>query len=55
MKIRKIKKAIKKIDDPRFQRMTLMSLKKIEVWSKMDHKNSKSNIKILTKKFLYKR
>lgn len=51
MNIRKTKKAIKKINDVRFQRIALSSLKMIRQWSRIIHVNSKSNMKILTRNF----
>jgi len=51
MNIRKIKKSIKKLDDIRFKKIALTSLKKIKQWSKIDHNNSKSNMKILQSNF----
>lgn len=52
MKIRKIKKEIKKTGDKRFIRMAMHSLKLLLKWSKIDHRNSKSNMKILQENFL---
>jgi hypothetical protein len=46
-----MKKTIKKIDDERFKRIALMSLKKMKQWSNIDHPNSKRNIKILKGNF----
>ena len=51
MNIRKMKKAIKKLDDERFKKIALTSLKKIKQWSKIDHPNSKNNMKILQGNF----
>ena len=51
MNRRKIKKAIKKVDDTRFVRLALKDLKLIRTWEKLKHKNSKSNMMILTKNF----
>lgn len=51
MKLRKMKKQAKKLDDARLKRIALMSLRKIKTWSKIDHHNSNSNMKILTKNF----
>ena len=51
MNRRKIKKAIKKVDDTRFVRLALKDLKLIRTWDKLKHKNSKSNMMILTKNF----
>lgn len=51
MKRRKIKKAIKKVDDAKFQKIALSSLKLIHVWEKKNHRNSKSNMRILTNNF----
>ncbi len=52
MKIRKIKKEVKKLDDEIFKKEALEWLKKIKVWSNYNHVNSKSNMKILTKNFM---
>ena len=46
-----MKKAIKKLDDERFKKIALTSLKKIKQWSNIDHQNSKSNMKILQGNF----
>jgi hypothetical protein len=51
MNRRKIKKAIKKVDDFRFRKIALSSLKLIRVWEKLKHRNSKSNMRILTNNF----
>ena len=51
MNIRKMKKAIKKLDDERFKKIALTSLKKIKQWCNIDHQNSKSNMKILQGNF----
>ena len=51
MNRRKIKKAIKKVDDFRFRKIALSSLKLIRVWGKLKHRNSKSNMRILTNNF----
>jgi hypothetical protein len=51
MNIRKTKKEIKKLDDDRFIKTSLKSLKYIKQWSKKDHQNSKSNMRILTGNF----
>jgi len=51
MNRRKIKKAIKKVDDARFQKIALSSLRLLRVWEKLKHRNSKSNMRILTKNF----
>ena len=51
MNIRKVKKQAKKLDDWRLKKIALMSLKKIRIWSHVDHPNSKSNMMILTKNF----
>lgn len=54
MNIRKIKKMIKKLDDVKSKKIALSSLKMINQWSKIDHPNSKSNMKILQGNFWYK-
>jgi hypothetical protein len=51
MNRRKIKKEIKKVDDFRFRKIALSSLKMIRVWEKLKHRNSKSNMRILTNNF----
>jgi len=51
MNRRKIKKAIKKVDDARFIKIALTSLKLMRKWEKLKHRNSKSNMRILTKNF----
>lgn len=48
MKIRKVKKAIKKLDNKIAIRRGLSSLNLLKKWSKIDHPNSKSNMRILT-------
>ena len=54
MKIRKMKKVAKKSDDKAFRHITLYSLKLIKQWCKIDHPNSKSNMKILTENFYHR-
>ena len=51
MNRRKIKKAIKKVDDVKFQKRAFSSLRLVRVWEKSNHPNSKSNMKILTNNF----
>jgi ribosomal protein L30/L7E len=51
MKIRRIKKGIKKVGSPRDIRAVLKELKLIKVWSKLGHKNSSTNMKIITGNF----
>lgn len=51
MNRRKIKKAIKKVDDARFVKIALSSLRLMRTWEKLKHRNSKSNMKILTNNF----
>lgn len=51
MNRRKIKKAIKKVNDFKFRKIALSSLKLIRTWEKLKHKNSKSNMRILTNNF----
>jgi hypothetical protein len=51
MNRRKIKKAIKKVDDFKFRKKALSSLKLIHTWEKLKHPNSKSNMRILTNNF----
>ena len=51
MNRRKIKKQIKKVDDAWFVKMALKSIKMIRVWEKIDHRNSRSNMMILTQNF----
>jgi hypothetical protein len=51
MNRRKIKKAIKKDDDLMWVKRALSSLKLLRTWEKIKHKNSKSNMRILTNNF----
>jgi len=51
MNRRKIKKAIKKVDDERFVKIALNSLKLMRTWEKLKHRNSKLNMRILTRNF----
>lgn len=51
MNIRKMKKEIKKLNCKIFKREALKSLKLIKRWSRIEHRNSKSNMMILTKNF----
>ncbi len=51
MNRRKIKKAIKKDDDLMWVKMALSSLKLMRTWEKLKHRNSKSNMRILTNNF----
>jgi hypothetical protein len=44
MNRRKIKKAIKKLDDPQLIKIALSSLKLLRTWEKLKHSNSKSNM-----------
>lgn len=51
MNRRKIKKAIKKDDDLMWFKRALSSLKLMRTWEKLKHRNSKSNMRILTNNF----
>lgn len=51
MNRRKIKKAIKKDDDLMWVKRALSSLKLMRTWEKLKHRNSKSNMRILTNNF----
>jgi hypothetical protein len=51
MNRRKIKKQIKRVDDFKFKKNALISLKLIKFWGNFNHRNSKSNMKILTHNF----
>ena len=51
MNIRKMKKAINKLDCKIFKHKALKSLKLIKTWSRIEHQNSKSNMMILTQNF----
>ena len=53
MKIRKLKKAIKKLDDKNAVKRGLTSVKLLIKWSRFDHPNSKSNMRIITKNVIY--
>ena len=55
MKIRKIKKQLKLTNDEWIIKVGLDSLKLIRKWAKINHSNSKSNMKILTNNFYRKR
>lgn len=54
MKIRKVKKIIKKVYEPKFVKIRLKDLKLISIWAKINHVNSKINMKILTGNFYRK-
>jgi len=51
MNIRKIKKELKKPIHNDIRHTGLMSLQLIRRWSKINHYNSKSNMRILTQNF----
>tara|TARA_B110000858_G_C17411457_1_gene296939 strand:+ start:147 stop:323 length:177 start_codon:yes stop_codon:yes gene_type:complete len=51
MNIRKVKKQVKKLDDWQLKGIALMSLRGIKKWAKINHRNNKSNMKILTGNF----
>jgi hypothetical protein len=51
MKIKKMKKEIKKLKCKVFKKKSLQSLNLIKIWSKINHDNSKKNMKILTQNF----
>lgn len=54
MKIRKIKKDIKNLNDKIFKSEALKSLKLIKKWSCINDENSKRNMNILTQNFIRK-
>jgi hypothetical protein len=49
--IRKMKKKVKATNDELFIRRAMSDFRLIKQWSKIDHPNSKSNMKILTENF----
>ena len=51
MTIRKIKKEIKKLRCPKFKRQAMFSLKILQHWSRSNHANAKSNMRICTHNF----
>lgn len=51
MNIRKTKKEINKLECLTFKNEALKNLNLIKIWSRIKHKNSKSNMSILTNNF----
>jgi hypothetical protein len=51
---RKIKKKVKATKNQRFIRSVIADMKSIKYWKKINHLNSKSNMKVLTKNFYWR-